>query len=166
MITSRYLIKGNEYLYIFYLMRTGSKLLISSETVPWSSFGEQVVYFDTYISFCAALMVFAQLFAQLVLVYDSHIIQVWFVMIEVTIMLMSHDHNSLSPGKWSCYFKCVNLKNNRGIDILSINSLRPSDAIWWHRSGSTLAQVMAWCLTAPSHHLNQCWLIISVVQWH
>ena len=29
------------------------------------------------------------------------------------------------------------------------------------RSGSTLAQVMACCLTAPSHHLNLCWLIIS-----
>ena len=25
----------------------------------------------------------------------------------------------------------------------------------------TLAQVMACCLTAPSHYLNQCWLIIS-----
>ena len=42
----------------------------------------------------------------------------------------------------------------------------PSDTIWWHRSGSTLAQVMACCLTAPSHYLNQCWLIISKVQWH
>ena len=28
-------------------------------------------------------------------------------------------------------------------------------------SGSTLAQVMACCLTAPSHYLTQCWLIIS-----
>ena len=36
------------------------------------------------------------------------------------------------------------------------NTLRPSDAIWRHRSGSTLAQVMACCLTAPSHYLNQC----------
>ena len=26
---------------------------------------------------------------------------------------------------------------------------------------STLVQVMAWCLMAPSHYLNQCWLIIS-----
>ena len=34
------------------------------------------------------------------------------------------------------------------------NSLRPSDAIWRHRFGSTLAQVMACCLTAPSHYLN------------
>ena len=47
-----------------------------------------------------------------------------------------------------------------------VNSLGPSDAIWRHRSGSTLAQVMACCLTAPSHYLTQCWLIISKAQWH
>ena len=46
-----------------------------------------------------------------------------------------------------------------------INSLWPSDTIWQHRSGSTLAQVMACCLTAPNHYLNQCWRIISEVQW-
>ena len=46
-----------------------------------------------------------------------------------------------------------------------INSLRPGDTIW-HRTRSTLAQVMACCLTAPSHYLNQCWLIISKVHWH
>ena len=43
-----------------------------------------------------------------------------------------------------------------------INSLGPSDAIWPWRSWSTLAC----CLTAPSHYLNQCWLIMSKVQWH
>ena len=32
------------------------------------------------------------------------------------------------------------------------------------RSGSTLAQVTACCLMAPSHYLNQCWLIISKIQ--
>ena len=31
----------------------------------------------------------------------------------------------------------------------------------WHSSESTMAQVMACCLTAPSHYLNQCWLIFS-----
>ena len=46
------------------------------------------------------------------------------------------------------------------------NSLGSSDAIWWQKSGSTLTQVMACCLTAPSHYLNQCWLIISKVEWH
>ena len=33
--------------------------------------------------------------------------------------------------------------------------MRPSDATWSHRSGSTLAQVMACYLTAQSHCLNQ-----------
>ena len=45
-------------------------------------------------------------------------------------------------------------------------TLGPSDAIWRCRSGSTMAQVMACCLTAPSHYLNQCWLIINKVHWH
>ena len=30
----------------------------------------------------------------------------------------------------------------------------PCDAIWPHRTGSTLVQVMAWCVMAPSHYLN------------
>ena len=45
------------------------------------------------------------------------------------------------------------------------NSLWPTDTQWRHRTGSTLAQVMAWCLLAPSHYLNKCWLI-SKIQWH
>ena len=40
-----------------------------------------------------------------------------------------------------------------------INSLWSSDIIWWPRSGSTLSQVTACCLTVPSHYLTQCWLI-------
>ena len=51
--------------------------------------------------------------------------------------------------------------------ILSrVNSLWCSDTIWRHKFGSTLVPVMACCLMAPSHYLNQCWLIISKVQWH
>ena len=42
-----------------------------------------------------------------------------------------------------------------------INSFLPSAVIWWHRSGSALVQVMAWCLMAPSYYLNQHWLLIS-----
>ena len=52
------------------------------------------------------------------------------------------------------------------VTTYSFNSLWSSDAIWRQGSGSTLAQVMACCLTAPSHYLNQCWLITSKVQWH
>ena len=37
--------------------------------------------------------------------------------------------------------------------------LWPSDAIGWQRSGSTLAQALAYYPTALSHYLNQWWLI-------
>ena len=47
-----------------------------------------------------------------------------------------------------------------------LNSLWPGDAIWRHGTRSTLAQVMVCCLTAPSHYLNQCWLVISEVPWY
>ena len=53
------------------------------------------------------------------------------------------------------------------IDSLNlINSLWPGDAIWRHGTRSILTQVMACCLTAPSHYLKQCWLIIGEVPWH
>ena len=52
------------------------------------------------------------------------------------------------------------------VNTLWFNSLRPSDAIWLQRSQSPLAQVMACCLTAPSHYLNQCWLLSSQILWH
>ena len=41
-----------------------------------------------------------------------------------------------------------------------INSVKPDDAIWWHRCGSTLAQIMASC-----HDLNHCALIKGFL-WH
>ena len=74
-------------------------------------------------------------------------------------------YENLMAGTWwyLWYLKWLHSSVFRMIPWLYFNSLRPSDAIWRHRSWSTLAQVMACCLTAPSHHLNQCWLIISEV---
>ena len=42
-----------------------------------------------------------------------------------------------------------------------VNTLWPCDTIWWQRSGSALAKLMAFCLMAPSHYLSQCWLPIQ-----
>ena len=42
--------------------------------------------------------------------------------------------------------------------VTTINSLWPSEAIWWHRSVPTMAWMMACCLMAPSHYLTQYWL--------
>ena len=64
----------------------------------------------------------------------------------------------------------MNIKINRllvsqPLEHCLFSTLWPIDAIWWHRSGWTLAQVMACCLTAPSHYLSLCWLIISKALW-
>ena len=67
-------------------------------------------------------------------------------------------------GVFLWYF-CENLLHYT-VTLYYVNSLWPSDAIWWLGSGSTLAQVMSCCLVAPSHYLNQYWLIITKVQWH
>ena len=48
----------------------------------------------------------------------------------------------------------------------AINSPWPSCPIWQRKSGSTLVQVTACCLTAPSHYLTQHWLHISEVVWY
>ena len=48
-------------------------------------------------------------------------------------VLVDHQNNNLSSSRW-------------------VNSLWFSNAIWLHRSGSTLAQVMACCLSTPCHY--------------
>ena len=68
------------------------------------------------------------------------------------------------------YLLMFNLRYKVLVDIYQwcsfCYSLWPNDTIWWQRSGSTLAQVMACFLMAPSHFLNQCWFTISKVYWH
>ena len=59
-------------------------------------------------------------------------------------------HGHLSPSATAgtiCLLPCITAI------VWCINSLWPSDATWWVWSRSTFAQVMAWCLTAPSHYL-------------
>ena len=90
-----------------------------------------------------------------------------------------HNHNKAKHNKTVCIFlgiycsfrHCSNhhiFKRKISCADLNklINSLGPNDAMWQHRSGLTLAQVMACCLTAPSHYLNHCWFLISKVPWH
>ena len=62
-------------------------------------------------------------------------------------LLSSPTHICVTPPQW-------------------VNSLWPSDTIRRQGTESTLAQVMACCLTAPSHYLNPCWPIISKILWH
>ena len=76
-----------------------------------------------------------------------------------------------SPHKWPVTWKIISIwwfhhAAKSYYELRVIKPLQPSDAIWWHRSGSPLAQLMACCLTAPSHYQRWCWLIIRKVQRH
>ena len=83
----------------------------------------------------------------------------------VLIVRINGTLSSMGRISTTCAFSLLrNDKENKNSLVSTINSawyLGPSDAIWQQRSGSTLAQVMACCLTAPSHYLNQCWLLPS-----
>ena len=74
--------------------------------------------------------------------------------------------SAVLPSNGLSNFRVISKVKTRISQLKELNSLGPSDAIWRWRSWSTLVQVMACCLTAPSHYLNQCWLIISKVLWH
>ena len=72
----------------------------------------------------------------------------------------SHNLNQCQPRSWTPNGIISNPRFH------CAKSLWPSVAIWWHRSGSTLVQVMAWCRQAPSHYLIRCWLFIIEALWH
>ena len=44
-----------------------------------------------------------------------------------------------------------------------VNPLRLNNAIWIHRSGQTLTQVMACCLVAPSHYLHRYIMSLKIL---
>ena len=61
-----------------------------------------------------------------------------------------------------CHYKC---KSQLKV-CWYFNSLWQSDIIWRWGFWSILVQVMACCPMAPSHYLNQHWLIINEAVWH
>ena len=67
---------------------------------------------------------------------------------------------------WQDTIEICNCWATYDIRISCINSLWPNATIWIQSSVSTLVHVMACCLTAPSHYLKQCWLLINEVLWH
>ena len=86
----------------------------------------------------------------------------WKWCVHHLILRSSYLHNGISYTG-----KTIFLYWMKTVDVYyHIYSMWPSDAIHRPRSRSTLAQVMACCLTAPSHNLDQCSLIISKVQGH
>ena len=59
-------------------------------------------------------------------------------------------------GYFFIHDNALDVPSCRHLSPRRVNSLRPSDALWRHRSVSTLAWVMVCCLVAPGSYLNQC----------
>ena len=65
------------------------------------------------------------------------------------------------------YRPCEKLRNRHYVETSSaFDTLWLNDALWRRISWTSLVLVMACCLMTSSHHLNQCWLIISEILWH
>ena len=58
---------------------------------------------------------------------------------------------------WAPVIFFVSCRGHPWFSDVRVKSLWPSGVMWRQGSRSTLVQVMACCLTAPSHYLNQCW---------
>ena len=71
--------------------------------------------------------------------------------IRFTIVALCHKYRRVSS---SCSYELYLLSN----------SLWSSDAVVRNRSGPILVQVMACCLTTPSHYLNQCGIHLTRIR--
>ena len=84
--------------------------------------------------------------------------------------LSSHNDWEQESYDWKWVVMFLRIFVNDRFKIDSGGSLRwllnslcvwPYDATWRNRFLSWMVQIMAWCLMAPSHYLNQCWLIVN-----
>ena len=61
--------------------------------------------------------------------------------------------NLLSFTGWPCLYCYVGVIHLKTCCLKCVKLI--SDIIWWHKSGSALGLVIAWCHQARSHYLNQ-----------
>ena len=85
----------------------------------------------------------------------------FFLLLQLVVLDL-HIHQRLRHLSWNTKSDTLlsHLSQNTKPELTHCGLVTPYGDI----NGSTLVQVMACCLTAPSHYLNQCWLIISEVQ--
>ena len=78
-----------------------------------------------------------------------------------------HFYTCKNPFQVQYFHFCQNFARHRKKGCSALNTLIPiSGDIWQHKYGSTLAQAMIYCLTAPIHHKNQCLFVINGVLWY
>ena len=119
-------------------------LQVNTDTKPWDQFHNRVSCSCENKRF-PYLNNNEKIRSQFCTYHDSFIVICAELWPEIKIRIISWNFN-YEPINWLMVWSTC---------LKYVNSLWPSDAILKHRSGSTLAPVMAYCLTAPSHYLNQ-----------
>ena len=86
-------------------------------------------------------------------------IKSFLLLISWLVILRAMCHNNMQ----------ITIRDSREKNIhwnaVKIKSLWPSDAIWHHKSWSTLIYVMTCCLTGTSLYWNKCCFLTSEVLW-
>ena len=144
----------------FYLWRRANHLLVLCVNFYWKKCNPCHSVFGIYVvEFRLMLSVIEHFVYSLIVAYLCHMTSYIYPSAFV-IKVMAWTHRSKI--QWNL-IKNANFFYQE-IKESALNLSWSSDAIWWHISGSALAQVMACCQMAPSHYLNQCWLIIRKFQ--
>ena len=78
------------------------------------------------------------------------------ILSEIHTFSFKKMHFKTSSAKWRPFCLSFNVLTHSGL-------VTPFGK---NKSGLTLVQIMTCCLMAPSHYLDQCWLIINKVQRH
>ena len=122
------------------------KVLIFVENFPWMSY---VLW--KYISLHEKI--YMRFYFIYLFIYSFIYLFFFFFWVVVVVVVVvvggGGGYRALSLNVLFCIFSLI------------INSLWSSEVIWWQRSGSTLAYILACCLTVPRPYPNQCWLIIN-----
>ena len=121
---------------------------------PWLIFNE----WDTLCMVCNASNVKRQWKPRVVVILTLSSLG---LTLAVVVSLWHDFANDDKVGKWRNEHWAIGIKAM--FIATCINLLWPKGPTWRHRSGSTLAKVMVWYLTAPNHYLNQ-YLLLSLVK--
>ena len=154
----------SRYITVIFHWRTHKRHLISC---PWASYQIRKNFHDWYHK-CIYFLSLTLSSFYLFFAFGKSTARITFMSIGIFQAILNVSHNVYANDRRYADVVCCAVERWEWNTYIDVNSLWPRDAIWGQRwrSGSTLAQLMAWCLMAPSHYLNQCWLIGSMVQAH
>ena len=137
-----------------------------------SRFSNFISFYMRFISCLCNYVLLVSVTIILLIIYEIVIfVSLWkwsWLQLLFTVIVWWLTGNNLTL-LWPCLVSNIFLIDRFRAHWRPVNGLThwSSVAIWWSQSVSTLAKVMACCLTAPSYYLlPNYWLLISEILWH